>query len=309
MPFQFQKQKSTLKYMPTKIRPLSNPYTTRGNWYKAAFHIHTTNSDGKVTPRQAVARYRARGYKIVGISDHGFVTRLPQKEFPGVLLVPNVEVSWPHLLLIGTKARGKVDYKTPRKAMAAGRRDGAFVVFCHPEWSNHPWKVVLGEWPVDAVETYNHGCEYENATGYGDMHWNLLLREGRKIWGFADDDSHWTKWSPEYDGGWIAVRAPRLTVPAVLKALKSGSYYSSQGPRLLDLKVRGKTVVIKCSPVREVRAVAEGVGAGAVQFSGKPKSTWVFDRSKFMWKETRWVRFEIKDSRGKKAWSNPLFVK
>jgi len=288
---------------------LHNPYRARGQWYKGAFHIHTTCSDGKLTPRQAVAAYAAKGCRVVGISDHGRVTEVPPRLFPGVLLIPNVEVSWPHLLLIGTKAHGKIDFKSLNSALKYARKEKSFVVLCHPEWSNHTMAEVRRAWPVNAMETYNHGCEYENATGYGDMHWNLLLRSGRRLWGFADDDAHFSEWSPEYDGGWVMIRAPKLTQPAVLKALKDGSYYSSQGPRLLDFSVRGNYFHIRCSPVVEVRALVDGVGAGMVRFSRKASGSWKLDRSKCMWKGTTWVRFELKDANGKLAWTNPLYVK
>ncbi len=293
--------------MKKRIPRLDNPYRFRGRWYKGAFHIHTTSSDGKITPRQAVSRYAARGCRIVGISDHGHVTRIPPRLFPKVLLIPNVEVAWPHLLLIGTKGRGRYDFRSPRKAIAAGKRDGCFIVMCHPEWSNHTMAELRRLKGAHAVEAYNHGCEYENATGFSVAQWDMLLREGRKLWGFADDDAHFSTWSPEYDGGWVMVRAPALARGAVIRALKAGSYYSSQAPVLGEISVRGGIIRLSCSPVREVRAVADGVGSGAVLHSRRPRTRWAIDVRK--WWIKSYLRIELMDARGRKAWLNPMYVR
>ena len=104
------------------------------------------------------------------------------------------------------------------------------------------------------------------------------------------------------------IRAPRLGRNAILDALKKGSYYSSQGPLLNDLTVRGKLINISCSPVVEVRAVVDGVGAGCCFFSKKPKTRWTLNRSFFQWTESTYVRIELKDAKGKVAWLNPLFA-
>ena len=38
--------------------------------YRANLHCHSTRSDGKLSPEELVARYRARGYDILAITDH-----------------------------------------------------------------------------------------------------------------------------------------------------------------------------------------------------------------------------------------------
>ena len=41
-----------------------------GQFYKANLHAHTTVSDGKMTPAELKAAYRARGYQVVAFTDH-----------------------------------------------------------------------------------------------------------------------------------------------------------------------------------------------------------------------------------------------
>ena len=39
-------------------------------FYKANFHLHTTNSDGRRSPEEAIALYREQGYDVLAITDH-----------------------------------------------------------------------------------------------------------------------------------------------------------------------------------------------------------------------------------------------
>ncbi len=41
-----------------------------GQFYKANLHMHSTCSDGRMTPEEIKAHYRARGYSVVAFTDH-----------------------------------------------------------------------------------------------------------------------------------------------------------------------------------------------------------------------------------------------
>jgi hypothetical protein len=296
--------------MANKLSGLENPYRSRGNWYKGAFHFHSTGSDGMLSPRASVQKYASAGFKVIGLSDHGRVTPVDPAWFPGILLIPTAEIGWPHMLHIGAKKTGKLDINSFDKAAALNRREKGFNVLCHPDWSNHTWKELDRAAPkVCALEVYNHVTVIENSTGTARETWDLLLRAGHRLWGFADDDSHFNVSYPQYAGGWVMIRSGRLERNSVLNSLKKGSYYSSQGPRLFDLAVEGKYIRLRCSPVVEVRAIASGVGAGKCFFSKKPCGSWLLDRSRFQWRDTTYIRIELVDSRGKVAWLNPLFTR
>ena len=43
------------------------------NRYKANLHCHTTCSDGKITPEDMKAAYKARGYSVVAFTDHEYI--------------------------------------------------------------------------------------------------------------------------------------------------------------------------------------------------------------------------------------------
>ena len=49
-----------------------------GQFYKANLHCHTTNSDGKLTPEEVKAAYKAQGYSVVAYTDHNVMVPHPE---------------------------------------------------------------------------------------------------------------------------------------------------------------------------------------------------------------------------------------
>lgn len=45
----------------------------KGNYFKANLHMHTTESDGRMTPEETKAFYKERGYSIVAFTDHDII--------------------------------------------------------------------------------------------------------------------------------------------------------------------------------------------------------------------------------------------
>jgi hypothetical protein len=234
---------------------------------------------------------------------------VPNEWFPGKLLIPTGELSWPHLLHIGATEYGRIREGSLKDVLARIRRERSFAVICHPAWSNHTFAETLEAWPIHAVEVYNHVTEIENATGYSVERWDMMLQTGRRYWAFATDDSHFRPAFPQFGGGYVMIRAPRLTQDAIMSALKTGSFYATMGPEFHDIEVSRGAVKVKTSPVVELRAIADGVGAGQCFFSKKPRRSWTFRYDGWWTKPLRYLRLELKDARGKTAWSNPLFVR
>lgn len=288
---------------------LENPYRQTGNWNKTALHFHSTNSDGRLSPLDSVARYAEKGYQVICLSDHEFVSRLPGSAFPGTLLIPNAEISWPHLLHLGAKGDGKLDELDFPAALNKISETGGFSVLCHPRWSNLSWQELRDGAAVNAVEIWNYSCELENATGYSLTDWDLLLQAGIKLWGTAADDTHFKGPCSSCDGGWIMVQSSELSEKAILDSLRAGSYYSSQAPSFFRIATGPGTIEVDCSPAVEMRAVADGVGSGEVLFSPTPKTGWTLNFGKWGTQPKHYLRIEIKDSQGRLAWTNPFFVR
>ena len=76
-------------------------------FFKANFHCHTTNSDGRLSPDECVKFYKDSGYDILAITDHRTVTPPPAQAAGRPLLIPGIEIDyllpgqWVHVLGIG----------------------------------------------------------------------------------------------------------------------------------------------------------------------------------------------------------------
>ena len=69
---------------------------------KCNFHCHTTCSDGRLSPKDVMAAYRALDYDVLAITDHREVTRPAADEIPaGLTLIPGCWVwAFRRILLI-----------------------------------------------------------------------------------------------------------------------------------------------------------------------------------------------------------------
>ena len=69
-------------------------FSETGNWYKGNLHSHTTNSDGKLNPEEAVKLYKSYGYHFMCLSEHDVYTDLREQfDCEDFILLPGVEAS------------------------------------------------------------------------------------------------------------------------------------------------------------------------------------------------------------------------
>lgn len=69
-------------------------FSETGRWYKGNLHSHTTNSDGKLKPEEAVALYKKYGYHFLCLSEHDHFTDLSaQFDSPEFIILPGLEAS------------------------------------------------------------------------------------------------------------------------------------------------------------------------------------------------------------------------
>ncbi len=59
-------------------------------WYKGNWHTHTTVSDGRKTPEEALALYRENGYDFIALTDH-YKWRPESLEENGILCLSGCE--------------------------------------------------------------------------------------------------------------------------------------------------------------------------------------------------------------------------
>ena len=84
--------------------------------------------------------------------------------------------------------------------------------------------------------------------------------------------------------------------------MKAGRYYSSQGPEIHDIRITGGELHIECSPAANISL--QGRGARSRFLSGDNMTTATFPTDRF---EEAYVRVTVRDEKGKRAWSNPIW--
>ncbi len=163
----------------------------------ANFHTHTTQSNGFLTPEQAVLWHLRRGYKIVAITDSNTVKggEIAKKFVERANSHPALRTSRPFsplTVLVGEEFRGKThlvmlnirkdisprDFDVPA-AIKEAKRQGGVVIAAHP-WSGRHSIHELLEWGVD-------GFEIVNGTVLGDEKLRALCRKhGLAVLGSLD---------------------------------------------------------------------------------------------------------------------------
>ncbi len=287
-----------------------NPFEGDGRWYKANLHTHTTTSDGDASVEQRLRQYREKGYQILAITDHDQTNDVEGYSTEKFLVVSGMETHPPcpghyeryHLTCLNIPHGSKIpDGADVNARIALVKKAGGEVVLSHPYWSGLTIDHLLAVRGQIAVEVFNATCT-RFGKGFSSVHWDNLLNQGRMILAVAVDDTHRGR---DIFMGWTMIKAESLTVEAVMEALRTGCYYSSCGPVIEDLRLEDRKVVLRCSPVVEVHFVCASWRGHSLYADGGEEMT----RAEFALKEdARFVRLEVVDREGNRAWSNPLVV-
>ena len=321
-------------------------FKEEGNWYKGNLHSHTVDSDGCLTPGEAVELFAEHGYSFLGISDHDVYSdyreQLNRENF---IIIPAVEASavlWKdetltqrlkvhhvHGILGPESVRKQAVLPLMRHGEAVqprmfyGEWDGAAVaqemsdylrsrgcltIYNHPIWSRVREEDFADTDGLLGLEIFNYNTVNESGTGFDTTYWDAILRKGRQLYGFAADDNHTSGEFDDACGGFIMVKAPALTHEMIVSALMEGEFYASSGPLIHDWGVCGRRVWVKCSPVYRVNFIAGGpVNAGLTVMCNTREDGLEYAEVELKGNET-YVRIECADVYGRTAWSNALFL-
>ncbi|CAN1549060.1 Polymerase/histidinol phosphatase, N-terminal [Rhabdaerophilaceae bacterium] len=297
---------------------LSDPaFASPGRFYKGNIHTHSNRSDGALSPEDVCSRYRAAGYDFLSLTDHF----LPKYDYPivdtkafetdGFVTIPGAEVHAPktslgeiwHILAIGLPADFAPNGEHETGPALAQRciDAGAFVALPHPGWYALTTQDADTIPNAHAVEIYNHTSQVRTDRGDGAYLVDQLLASGRRIALCATDDAHFH--CDDAFGGFVMVKAEAKTPEQLLAALKSGTYYSSQGPLIEDARFTADAVEIMCSPASSIMALGRGTLAVQSREPGATRAVLPLDRLR----KGGFVRIAIADASGRRAWTNPIW--
>ncbi len=289
--------------------PSLPPFDRPGLWLRGNLHTHTTNSDGKVSLETAARWFADHGYDFLAITDHNRVTPIPADGAP-LILFSGAEITAHrngvdyHVLAIGVDGAPLPYHADPQKTIKAINAAGGLAIIAHPYWHDHTLNDLLPLEGHAGIEIFNSGCWLELQKGHSLVHWDLLLRRGQRIWGFAADDSHWGY--PDYGLGWVVVKAAAREPAAILAALRAGEFYCSMGPQIHDVALDERLVTVRCSPARAVYVTGDyNHCPNAIQARNGPSLTAVTVR---LHPQQVYFRVEVVDAAGRSAWTQPVWV-
>lgn len=140
--------------------------------------------------------------------------------------------------------------------------------------------------------------------------WDILLSQGKIIWGVGADDSHDFGDAPDPDGAapgqaWIMVRAPELTASAIRRSIERGDFYASTGVELEDIRADDASLALRIAESRPgaARFKTRFVGTGGRVLAEAAGTSPVY---RFHGGEN-YVRAIVTDSNGNQAWTQPVF--
>jgi hypothetical protein len=267
-------------------------------WYRGNTHTHTTYSDGKFSPTAVAELYKKEGYHFLFITDHGKVapideSMLSDSEF--LCIRGEESESYHHLSCLNIPQT--IFSVFPPVVIDSTLKQGGFLMVNHPMRGNHE-VYARDVWDIDElnhIEIYNSKSEKD---GYHDNQalWDTLLTSGKLFYGVAADDFHDTKHLAK---GWIMVKANALHKDSIIKAIKTGDFYSSTGVNFSKIEVNNSIIEINAP------------NATKINFIGNNKTVLQTNNSEIasykITGDEGYIRVEASNKNGEKAWTQPLF--
>lgn len=297
------------------------PFDKPGQFYRGNLHTHSTASDGRLTPEQVCATYREAGYDFLAITDH-FLARYDWPvvdtrpcRAPDFTTLLGAELHTPddrtefgemwHILAVGLPhdfaptPAGQTGPELAQRALDAG----AFVAVAHPNWYSLSEADVVSLGDCHAIEVINGTSIDHNDRADSWYMVDLMCHRGRRYTACATDDAHFFAHRGDFATGWVWVKSEALEPDALLAALKAGHYYSSTGPQIYDIRVEATEVIVRCSPAARVMLTGKLAQAVSAYGPGITEARLPLSRIK-----SPFCRVTVRDARGGRAWSNPIWL-
>ncbi len=280
-------------------------------FYKGNTHAHSTASDGRLSPEEVFEAYHDAGYDFLALTDHWRVSA--EQAYRGMLVLPGVEYDFNfptqvlHLVCLFQRAedaRGIVRGMSHTEVIGRVNGVGGVAIAAHPAWSLNTTEFLASLDGVELSEVYNTMSDepFNGPRGNSESLLDVTAANGKYYRLVAADDSH--RYQGEQCAAWIMVQAEALTVTDILSALKAGRFYATQGPEIYSITHEDDRITVDCSPVSRITfcsnlywvdgRCSSGEGLTGETYRIRPGD--------------RFVRIQLTDADGKKAWSSPIVV-
>lgn len=280
-------------------------------YYKGNTHAHTTRSDGLKAPEETMRLFKDAGYDFLVISDHW--QNMPVQDFEGMLVMTGEEFdfTFPDQLLHVTAmfpnqaaAQGfdrSMDYKSVIEKINAV---GGAAIAAHPAWSLNTPDFLAKLEGVCAAEVYNtfSGTPWNAPRADSGAVLDLVAAAGRLLPQVAADDCHF--YTGEQCKSYTMLQADSLSPEDVIAAMKRGSFYASQGPEFVDVELTEDELIVRTSPVSQICFISNLCWAEGRCRCGENLTESVYKLHRD--EGERFIRCEITDAQGRRAWLSPV---
>ena len=283
---------------------IDHPYQALadGTWLRGNLHNHPRPKD---QPDQLAQRYAQFGYGFLALTEHDH-TYLPDDirdwNHSGLVLIPGDEVSanGQHILHVGAR-RHIEPYADRQRVLDQIAEDGGFAIVNHPnqgrDFGADKLALMRELQGYLGLEIYNASGMHSAGNALATDKWDLLLSEGRRLWGFASDDYH----KPSDAGrGWIMAYVKERSVEGVLAALRAGRFYASTGVEIASIAVAGRHVRGEARNAQHMVAIGD-YGRVVALSDGSVLEAYLAP-------ELSYLRFECWGAGGRQAWTQPFFA-
>lgn len=192
-----------------------------------------------------------------------------------------------------------------------GVKNGFFVTYNHPIWSEEIPEFYLNYKNMHAMEICNYGSFVNGYDEYVPQIYDMFLKRGTRLFCVGGDDNHnkypFNDRRSDSFGAFTMIKSPSLNYKDVTDALLKGNFYASQGPEIYELYYENERVHIKCSPVDKI--MMKTGTRHAVAFYDQTGNG--ITEAEF-WVDTpivNYVRFTVVDKEGKHANTNAYYYK
>lgn len=278
------------------------------NWYKVGLHIHTTLSDGALTPEEVATRYKNAGFDAIAITDHWVYHK--EDEICGLKIISGCEYNLGgmdtiegvmHIVGVGMKKEPNIiSTDTPRQEVIDKIIEaGGMAVLAHPAWSLNTFEQIRQLHGFSMLEIYNSVSDaHLSSRPYSGYIVDILANNGIVYPLTATDDAHY------YDGtddtkSYIMVNSKSDSIDDILDAIKNQRFYSSQGPQL-HVKKENNKIIADCSECIMIDFLTNSSITIDKSVRGENLTHAEYTIKDY----EKWVRVEVHDENGNYAWSN-----
>ena len=299
-----------------------NAFIPGGSFFKGNTHTHTNVSDGRLSSEQIISAYKTMGYNFLAITDHGVYSDYRDYDDEKFIMLPGVEIGMSaengkHLHVVGLGKPGENKFLHLKRFGEESdaftclqdivdllAKNGNYAVIAHPSWSRLEFSDIANADNIFGMEIYNHLCEKGYASGEAGAYYEWLCSRGKAPYCFSVDDNHADE---GMIGGFIMVKAEKLDAISLYDAMGAGSFYASYGPLIYDFYLEDDVAHISCSPVERINLVTNEIYT--VQSISDSDGGLTDAGFKLGFRpSTKLVRVIITDSRGRKAYSQPIKI-